>query len=206
VVGDSKNNGHPEKWLARQQKKRDQGINLHFQLNVAVKMWSTPKASDGTRGDCPSERARRSPSLISEVKMWQTPVADDAVDRKAGKVNSRGEPKLSTQVKMWPTPVADGDRTTNYAQGGTSLGFAVRRYPTPCATDYKTGYPDSEAGRAQLAKRAKPLRDQVAPGGSLNPVWVEWLMGWPLGWTDLQPLETARFQQWLTSHGRSCTE
>lgn len=22
-------------------------------------------------------------------------------------------------------------------------------------------------------------------GGSLNPTWVEWLMGWPIGWTDL---------------------
>jgi len=26
-------------------------------------------------------------------------------------------------------------------------------------------------------------------GGALNPMWVEWLMGWPLGWTDLKPLE-----------------
>jgi hypothetical protein len=27
-------------------------------------------------------------------------------------------------------------------------------------------------------------------GGRLNPQWVEWLMGWPVGWTDLKPLET----------------
>ena len=27
-------------------------------------------------------------------------------------------------------------------------------------------------------------------GGKLNPTWVEWLMGWPLEWTDLKPLET----------------
>jgi len=27
-------------------------------------------------------------------------------------------------------------------------------------------------------------------GGKLNPTWVEWLMGWPLGWTDLKPLVT----------------
>jgi DNA (cytosine-5)-methyltransferase 1 len=40
-------------------------------------------------------------------------------------------------------------------------------------------------------------------GGSLNPTWVEWLMGWPLGWTDLAPLETDRFRQWFDSHGRS---
>jgi DNA (cytosine-5)-methyltransferase 1 len=23
-------------------------------------------------------------------------------------------------------------------------------------------------------------------GGKLNPMWVEWLMGFPLGWTDLE--------------------
>ena len=27
-------------------------------------------------------------------------------------------------------------------------------------------------------------------GGKLNPTWVEWLMGFPLGWTDLEVLET----------------
>jgi hypothetical protein len=26
--------------------------------------------------------------------------------------------------------------------------------------------------------------------GFLNPMWVEWLMGFPLGWTDLEDLET----------------
>ncbi len=36
---------------------------------------------------------------------------------------------------------------------------------------------------------------------TLNPEWVEWLMGWPIGWTDCAPLETDRFQRWLRSHG-----
>jgi hypothetical protein len=31
------------------------------------------------------------------------------------------------------------------------------------------------------------LANQV--GGSLNPEWVEWLMGYPAGWTDLKPSE-----------------
>lgn len=30
-------------------------------------------------------------------------------------------------------------------------------------------------------------------GGRLNPTWVEWLMGFPLGWTALKPLETPSF-------------
>ena len=32
------------------------------------------------------------------------------------------------------------------------------------------------------------LNDTV--GGQLNPTWVEWLMGFPLGWTDLSASET----------------
>lgn len=32
--------------------------------------------------------------------------------------------------------------------------------------------------------------------GKLNPTWVEWLMGWPLGWTDLKPLAMDRFHVW----------
>jgi len=56
-------------------------------------------------------------------------------------------------------------------------------WPTPVQRMYKDkGYP-SEYGRNEI-----PLAAQV--GGPLNPDWVEWLMGWPIGWTDLKPLET----------------
>jgi len=44
---------------------------------------------------------------------------------------------------------------------------------------------------------------EMCPKGFLpNPQWVEKLMGWPVGWTDLQPLETDKFQQWQSSHGK----
>lgn len=35
----------------------------------------------------------------------------------------------------------------------------------------------------------------------LNLSFVEWLMGWPIGWTDCKPVETESFQQWLHLHG-----
>jgi hypothetical protein len=40
-------------------------------------------------------------------------------------------------------------------------------------------------------------------GGKLNPMWVEWLMGWPLGWTGLKPLETDKFHFVQQQHGIS---
>lgn len=36
--------------------------------------------------------------------------------------------------------------------------------------------------------------------GKVTPQAHEYLMGWPIGWTDLRPLETAKFQQWQSQH------
>jgi DNA (cytosine-5)-methyltransferase 1 len=110
-----------------------------------------------------------------------------------------GQANLSEWVveslRMWPTPVADGDRRTNYAQGGTSLGFAVRMWPTPTAQDAK-----NNGAPSQMERNTKPLNAEV--GGPLNPTWVEWLIGWPLGWTDCAVSATDRYRPWLRSHGR----
>lgn len=42
---------------------------------------------------------------------------------------------------------------------------------------------------------APSLPDQL--GGVPHPAFVEELMGYPTGWTDLRPLATDRFRQWL---------
>ncbi|MGG2046734.1 hypothetical protein ABFY72_29270 [Burkholderia gladioli] len=133
----------------------------------------------------------------SEV-MWQTPVADDAIERTAGKWNSRGEPKLSAEVKLWPTPTASlankGGRITprKGREGGTLIeAVSSRMYPTPVADD--TGH-----RKAKYAQGGTPLSHFA--GGQLNPEWVEWLMGWPIGHTALKPLETVRYREWLQQH------
>jgi DNA (cytosine-5)-methyltransferase 1 len=38
------------------------------------------------------------------------------------------------------------------------------------------------------------LANQV--GGSLNPDWVRWLMGWPVGWDSAGPLGELRWEPW----------
>jgi hypothetical protein len=38
--------------------------------------------------------------------------------------------------------------------------------------------------------------------GQLNPNWVEWLMGWPIGWTDLKQLGMDRFHEWQQQHSQ----
>jgi hypothetical protein len=66
--------------------------------------------------------------------------------------------------------------------------------PTPTCHNAKEGaYP------AELTRNTPTLAAQI--GGKVNPDWNEWRMGWPSKWTDLRPLETGKFQQWLRLHG-----
>ena len=82
----------------------------------------------------------------------------------------------------------------------TPIAPLAKMWPTPAARDYR--FPNkktySERGGG---KKGEQLPNAV--GGPLNPTWVEWLMGWPLGWTDLKPLETGKYLQWRRLHGAS---
>lgn len=64
-------------------------------------------------------------------------------------------------------------------------------WPTPCASDAKNLYavPHKSWGQVMLST-AILNEDAAMSGGSLNPQWVEWLMGFPAGWTDLGALAT----------------
>ena len=85
--------------------------------------------------------------------------------------------------------------------------------PTPAATPYGTtnngkradGSTYKTAGKMRLSTMASrgewPTENGSQARGPLNPAWVEWLMGWPIGWAGLEPLATVRFLQWLRLHG-----
>ena len=82
--------------------------------------------------------------------------------------------------------------------------FAMERgwLPTPAATSYgSNGNAPGEIGPRR--KSLQSLAREGRAGGQLNMAWVEWLMGWPIGWTERKPLATGRFQSWLQLHGAS---
>lgn len=41
---------------------------------------------------------------------------------------------------------------------------------------------------------------EITEGGMPNPRYWEWLMGWPIGWTDVTQSATDKFRLWLHSH------
>ena len=80
-----------------------------------------------------------------------------------------GRPTGASASGLWPTPGA--------AKANTDLTLT-------CSGD----------GREKPNKLgwavAQSIGYKVPDRGTLNPSWVEWLMGWPAGWTDLKPLAT----------------
>jgi hypothetical protein len=103
-----------------------------------------------------------------------TPVSSDAT---SGAVIGKNDKFYTTSTGM-PRKV-----NQNGKDGSVGLGRLVQMWPTPTAHNAKETNAPSEANR-----NTPTLANQV--GGKLNPMWVEWLMGWPLGWTDLKPLVT----------------
>lgn len=62
---------------------------------------------------------------------------------------------------------------------------------------------DGGSHAREALHKAAPTESKQMLGGHLNPTWVEWLMGWPLGWTDLNPLETDKYLSWQQQHSIS---
>jgi hypothetical protein len=54
---------------------------------------------------------------------------------------------------------------------------------------------------AQSMQKWPSCRNFVRVFGKPTPLNYEWLMGWPIGWTALEPLATDRFRRWLEQHG-----
>ena len=140
------------------------------------------------------------PTSATDSGLWPTPTVCGNYNRKGASPTSGDG--LATAVKNWPTPTASlgtkGGRVTprKSREGGTLIeAVSSRTFATPTARDWRSG----KASEATMERNSRPLSQQI--GGSLNPTWVEWLMGWPLGWTDLKPLATGKCHGAPPQHG-----
>jgi hypothetical protein len=122
-------------------------------------------------------------------------------------------PNLETIVgrNMWPTPTAHNAKEAAYPAEflrktpTLAASVAMRKFPTPQASDNRNrGNADTPAIARRIEAGKQVTLTMTVTGGQLNPTWVEWLMGWPLGWTDLKPLAMDRFQSWQQQHSVYC--
>jgi hypothetical protein len=136
--------------------------------------WLTWKAKATPSGRLLCRLVPKTPDTgANECGLWPTMRAPKygADMGKMERENRTVPTDLETAVFMWPTPRAAERSQRNSSDNAVSLGYAVKMFPTPDAGAAK----GRGAGSAEQRSRL---------GGSLNPAWVEWLMGYPVGWTD----------------------
>jgi DNA (cytosine-5)-methyltransferase 1 len=177
----------------------DGGSNSRKALRARMEKLPTPQATDH----------RSKPTSAS----WKA---------KGGMNYSLANPEIQTK---WPTPTVgcvEGGEQSNRVEKTQSGSYILRKlnkpnmtygaklsdailyeekkkWPSPKARDWKDGTSQGTMNR-QSPDLGKVV-GQSKETGSLNPTWVEWLMGWPLGWTDLKPLETDKFHFVQQQHG-----
>ncbi|WP_373690319.1 DNA cytosine methyltransferase [Bacillus halotolerans] len=123
-----------------------------------------------------------------ELSLWPTPTVHGNYNKKGASKNSGTG--LATAVKLFPTPTArDWKGRTGPNWNHQTLPDAVL-WPTP-RTKGMCGGTGSFQTMMDLQEKGvitEQERKQMTAGnaGQLNPTWVEWLMGFPTGWTELK--------------------
>lgn len=144
-------------------------------------LWATPNTMDSM--DCRSYEAMKRQATTGGRKGRNRP---SNLREQVNPLMCQAYEDASAEAKLWPTPTARDYKGANSLEHLTQpktpgnihhvdqLANAVKLYTTPCAADSQ----GSTGGNNH-----RSLRTDVA--GQLNPTWVEWLMGFPIGWTDL---------------------
>lgn len=169
----------------------------------------------------PDSKHHSGTTLCDAITTWQTPATDSFRSRGGDR---KWEMGLDQQARMhWTTPQArdqrygSPDRLNRFGSiaGGRNLNDEVTAWPTPAAQEVRQGYQQRAPGVRSGPSRQKSLTtialgsrflppDQATPAGLkssagrriLNPLFVEWLMGWPIGLSGFERAETG-LSPWL---------
>jgi hypothetical protein len=168
------------------------------------------------------------PSQVVQMmeSAWPTPSARDWKDGHASETTlARNSRPLNEEAVAWPTPttrMTTGASETETRRGGPDLQTRAEQWPTPTAKlgDARRGMPSPTQGQKRLQGR-RNLDDMVSvhdglqaqrihrpgtkswPDGQtsrrrLNTRFVEWLMGFPPGWTEIRCPATTRSEPLAT--------
>ncbi len=213
----------PQRWKERAQEKKAEGINLHKPLRiVAQETWPTVVSADASMGAIISSNdtykktstgrlrkinkngkdgslglARTVKMMDSQKQNWPT-VRTSSANGASSKEVEAGNPKqrLEVMIANWPIPRAQepGSTSENYGKG---LKNTAENWATPQARDWKDTANANVPTKSILGRQApRTMKDGVEFQMTLNPRFTEWLMGWPIGWTEFELAETEWFH-WL---------
>lgn len=149
-------------------------------------------------------------SLLEAAKAinWPTESARDWKNGQASEATlKRNARPLNEAAVNWPTPkgLTGGANTKRVERGagGPDLQEVAKNWETPKSCDgmkRSAGNRKSSDLSHQAAKAGTNGNESSEPSLALNPLFDEWLMGWPLGWTDSGFAASESFRYWLDTH------
>ncbi len=159
-----------------------------------------------------SKGESRSLGLGRFAKVWPTVVKSSSNGASMNEVRKGNKKKrLANEVIMWPTLRAQEPASTSENYGKSVKEIALKNnWRTPNASDVEGGVMEWRQGKSGKLKlrdhsvhyskkmncqfghqNPKTLTDGEKSQLTLNPPFCEWIMGWPIGWTGLEPVGTA---------------
>jgi hypothetical protein len=161
------------------------GPNRESSLRNDTKGWSTPQASDADRAPQSPEtlQARKDRSgagirnLVHDTGTWMTPKVERGGWQRDGATGEKRD-TLIGQAVSWPTPANRDAKGANSQLHVTQTGTGKKHMDQlPNFVDHSRSFrPDRTNSPSGHVCSGKCRR--------LNPLFVEWLMSWPIGWTD----------------------
>ena len=127
------------------------------------------------------------PTKETESGLLPTPTTQDNPQMKGNPEHPKRGTTLGGYARMFPTPAAADSKGTTGGGQNSSLRTHVRMFPTPTANEDAAGTPNGKMQKMlgnHPAVRGTTKEEWAS--GTLNPTWVEWLMGYPKGWTELK--------------------
>ncbi len=171
---------------------RTSQLSLLGGLSEFLETW--PRAGMTRNGTAYRQPPSAPLTSVTASSLWPTPdtaqgrpPADPAAlkwtGRSAYKNGQKVQIRLEAAVRWWPTPVRQDAIGARNATSARTKGADSTHHSGTTLTDALI-----LAGDLSLEQR--PSGGNRVAGGALNPTWVEWLMGFPIGWTDLGGSET----------------
>jgi len=141
------------------------------------------------------------PTLVQNINenefgLWLTPTATNI----SGRSQEAMEHRIKWRERLGRKTVPPGNLAEQIMLSGVIPCVDMKKptmWGTPKAQDSRHALRDR--GKGNLGEQVSGLHN----GGKLNPTWTEWLMGWPLEWTDLKPLEMDKTPSVLPLPGES---
>lgn len=123
----------------------------------------------------------RTPTVQTENAMRGTGQDPELRALQGHTVNLQDQAKGFELNRNWPTPrTEDGESAGNHPGAQDSLTGVTRQWPTPKANDAEKRGMIAENPRNGLVSAAQKTGKK-----KLNPNFVDWLMGFPPGWTSV---------------------